>query len=100
MDSDSIFMLLAMILLCAISAFFSATETAYTSFNRIKIKSLAASGNKAAASVMKLDDKFDKLITAILVGNNIANIALTTISTLFFVKILHSYLNDDAIAAI
>lgn len=100
MDSDSIFMLLAMILLCALSAFFSATETAYTSFNRIKIKSLATSGNKAAVSVLKLDDKYDKLITAILVGNNIANIALTTISTLFFIKILHSYLNDDAIAAI
>ena len=74
MDSDSIFMLLAMILLVALSAFFSATETAYTSFNRIKLKSLAAAGNKSAAKVLKLDEKYERLLTAILVGNNIANI--------------------------
>ena len=100
MDSDSIFMLLAMILLVALSAFFSATETAYTSFNRIKLKSLAASGNRSAAKVLKLDEKYERLLTAILVGNNIANISLTTISTMFFMKTFSEKLNDDAIAAV
>lgn len=100
MDSDSIFMLLAMILLVALSAFFSATETAYTSFNRIKLKSLAAAGNKSAAKVLKLDEKYERLLTAILVGNNIANISLTTISTMFFMKLFSEKLSDDAIAAV
>ena len=100
MDSDSIFMLLAMILLVALSAFFSATETAYTSFNRIKLKSLAASGNRSAAKVLKLDEKYERLLTAILVGNNIANISLTTISTMFFMKLFSEKLSDDAIAAV
>ena len=100
MDSDSIFMLLAMILLVALSAFFSATETAYTSFNRIKLKSLAAAGNRSAAKVLKLDEKYERLLTAILVGNNIANISLTPISTMFFMKLFSEKLSDDAIAAV
>lgn len=100
MDSDSIFMLLAMILLVALSAFFSATETAYTSFNRIKLKSLAAADNRSAAKVLKLDEKYERLLTAILVGNNIVNISLTTISTMFFMKLFSEKLSDDAIAAV
>ncbi len=99
MDSDSIFMLLAMILLCAFSGFFSATETAYTSFNRIKMKSLATSGDKKAESVLKLDESYDKLITAILIGNNIVNITLTTVSTLFFMHTL-TRLEEDVTATI
>lgn len=99
MDSDSIFMLLAMILLCALSGFFSATETAFTSFNRIKMKSLATAGNKKAAHVLKLDDSYDRLITAILIGNNIVNITLTTVSTLFFMHLL-TRLDEDVIATI
>lgn len=99
MDSDSIFMLLAMILLCALSAFFSSTETAFTSFNRIKIKSLASSGNRKAECVLKLDESYDKLITAVLIGNNIVNITLTTVSTLFFMHVL-TKLNEDVIATI
>lgn len=99
MDSDSIFMLLAMILLCALSSFFSATETAFTSFNRIKMKSLAASGNKKADRVLKLEESYDKLITAILIGNNIVNITLTTVSTLFFMHVL-TRLEEDVVATI
>jgi len=60
-------MLLAMVILTALSAFFSATETAFTSFNRIRMKSLASAGNKRAAKVIKLDENYDKLITTILI---------------------------------
>lgn len=99
MDSDSIIMLLVMILLTALSGFFSATETAFSSFNRIRMKSLASAGNKRASLVLKLDDKYDKLITTTLIGNNIVNITLTTISTLFFMRILTN-VSADLVATI
>lgn len=99
MDSDSIIMLFVMILLTALSGYFSATETAFSSFNRIRLKSMAASGNKRAAAVLKLDDNYDKLITSVLIGNNIVNIVLTTIATLFFMRVLGT-LSEDVVAAI
>ncbi len=99
MDSDSIIMLFVMILLTALSGFFSATETAFSSFNRIRMKSLASSGNKKAALVLKLDDRYDKLITTTLIGNNIVNITLTTISTLFFMHLLTDA-SEDLVATI
>lgn len=99
MDSDSIIMLLIMILLTAMSGYFSATETAFSSFNRIRMKSLASSGNKHAEAVIRLDDEYDKLITTVLIGNNIVNIALTTIATLFFIGILTD-MDGDAVATI
>ncbi len=99
MDSDSIIMLLVMILLTAMSGYFSATETAFSSFNRIRIKSLASAGDKRAAAVLKLDDNYDKLITTVLIGNNIVNIVLTTIATLFFIGILKD-LDKDLVATI
>ncbi|MDD6094497.1 MAG: CNNM domain-containing protein, partial [Clostridia bacterium] len=99
MDSDSIIMLLVMILLTAMSGYFSATETAFSSFNRIRLKSMAAAGDKRAAAVLRLDDNYDKLITTILIGNNIVNIVLTTIATLFFMRVL-SNLEEDVIATI
>ena len=74
-----------MFVLVALSAFFSATETAYTSFNRTKMKNLAAEGNKRAASALKLSESYDKVLSTILVGNNIVNIALTSIATVWFV---------------
>lgn len=99
MDSDSIIMLFVMILLTALSSFFSATETAFSSFNRIRMKSLASAGNKQASLVLKLDDKYDKLITTTLIGNNIVNITLTTIGTLFFMRILKN-ISADLVATI
>ena len=75
-----------MFVLVALSAFFSATETAYTSFNRTKMKNLAAEGNKRAASALKLSESYDKVLSTILVGNNIVNIALTSIATVWFVE--------------
>lgn len=74
------------IVLVVISAFFSATETSFTSLNRIKIKHLS-SGNKRARLVLKLTENFDKVLSTILIGNNIVNIALTSIATVLFVRI-------------
>lgn len=78
--------IISMIVLVALSAFFSASETAYTSFNRSKMKTLAAEGNKRAEKALKLADNYDKLLSTILVGNNLVNISLSAIATVFFVQ--------------
>ena len=66
------------------SAYFSATETAFSSLNRIRIKNLAAEGNKRAKLTLKLCDKFDKLLSTILIGNNIVNIMSSSLATALF----------------
>ena len=76
------------IVLVLFSGFFSATETAYSSVNRTKLKLKAQGGNKSAQNALKLLEKFDKLLSTILVGNNIVNIASTSIATLFFTGLL------------
>ena len=89
MPSGSFSLLISLVLLVICSGFFSATETAYSCANHIKLKTLFTGGNKIAGKVLKLtEEKFDKLITTILVGNNIVNLSAATISTLFFAKIL------------
>lgn len=79
--------IIALVALLVLSSFFSATETAFTSFNKIKAKNLADDDNKAAEIVLELEDKYDKLLSTILVGNNIANICLTSIATVLCIKL-------------
>ena len=86
LPAGSLLTFILMFVLVALPAFFSATETAYTSFNRTKMKNLAAEGNKRAASALKLSESYDKVLSTILVGNNIVNIALTSIATVWFVE--------------
>lgn len=74
--------------LCLCSSYFSATETAFSSLNKIRIKNMASEGNKKAALVLKLSDNFDSLISTILVGNNIVNITATTLSGLLFALLI------------
>lgn len=77
------------IVFCVImSAYFSATETAFSSLNRIRIKNMAEKGNKKAALVMRLSKDYDRLLSSILIGNNIVNIASTSIATILFVSLL------------
>ena len=87
MDDGSIIQVLVLVILISLSAYFSATETAYSSMNRIRLKTLAGDGNKRAAYVLKLAENFDRLLSTILIGNNIVNIATTAISTLLFIDI-------------
>lgn len=88
MPDGSTLKIILMLLLVALSAFFSASETAFTSFNRTKMKNLAAEGNKRASAALKLSENYDKLLSTILVGNNIVNISLSSIATLWFVELL------------
>ena len=75
--------LAAIIILTLCSTFFSATETAFSSANKIKLKNLAADDNKRAAHALALCEDFDRLITAVLVGNTISNITMTTVATVY-----------------
>ena len=75
--------LIAIILLTLSSTFFSATETAFSSANKIKLKNLAADDNKRAAHALDLCEDFDRLITAVLVGNTISNITMTSVATVY-----------------
>jgi CBS domain containing-hemolysin-like protein len=70
------------------SAYFSATEIAFTSFNKIRIKNLAEKGNKKAALVMSLSERYDTLLSTILIGNNIVNILASSLTTILFVNLL------------
>ena len=75
------------IIACLImSAFFSSTETAFSSLNRIRIKSLAEKGDKRAALVLRLSDQYDKLLSTILTANNIVNIASASVATVLFIR--------------
>ncbi len=87
MDPDSIQPIIFMVVLVIFSAYFSATETAFSTFNRIRLKNLAEDGNRRAKLVLDLSENYDRLLSTILVGNNIVNILLTAIATVFFSRL-------------
>jgi len=80
--------ILALIALVAMSAFFSASETAYTSLNRARLKSMANNGNRRAARALALSEDYDRLLSGILVGNNIVNILSASLATVLFVRLI------------
>ena len=86
MDSHSTGLIIALIVLIVLSAYFSATETAFSSLNRIRLKNLADNGNKRAKLAYKLVDNYDELISSVLVGNNIVNISASSLATVLFIK--------------
>ncbi len=88
MDSDSITQIFVLAVLILMSAYFSASETAFSSFNRIRLKNMANDGNRKAALALKMADDYDKLLSTILIGNNIVNIAASSIATIMFIRIL------------
>ena len=88
MDPAGSMQITALVILVLLSAFFSGTETAFTSFNKTRMKTLAQDGNKRAASVMYVDQHYEKFLSTMLVGNNIVNITASTISTLLFASFL------------
>lgn len=91
LDSSSIAMIAALVCLLALSAYFSATETAFSSLNRVRLRSKAEGGDARAARALVLAEDYDRLLSTILIGNNIVNIVATTVSTLFFTKLLPVY---------
>ena len=91
LDPASISMIAALVILVILSAFFSATETAFTSLNRIRLKSRADSGNKRSALTLRIAEDYDKLLSTNLIGNNIVNISASTVGTVLFTKLFLDY---------
>ncbi len=88
---------ITIVILVILSAFFSGTETAFSCVNKIKLKSMAALGKKNAKAVCAFaDEKYDKLITAILVGNNIVNLTASALGTILFSRLI----TDESIAPV
>ena len=88
MDSTSIAMLVALVALVAMSGYFSATETAFTSLNRIRLKNKADNGDRRAARTLELAEDYDRLLSTILIGNNIVNNVATTIGAVLFIHLI------------
>ncbi len=83
--------IITIVVLLLFSAYFSATETAFTSLNKIRIKNMANDGDKRARRVYELSEKYDEILSTILVGNNIVNIVLTATATVLFITLYPEY---------
>lgn len=92
--------LIIMVVLVIMSGYFSATETAFSSLNKTKIKTLVEKGDKRAKLTLDLSENYDKLISTILIGNNIVNISLSSIGTVFFVNQLAFEKNGAALSTL
>ena len=86
--STQTWQLVAIIILVMSSAFFSASETAFSTVSRIRLHTLEGNGVKWAKRAGKMIDRYDRLITTVLIGNNIVNIVLSSLATLFFVSVM------------
>lgn len=90
MDPSDIFQFISLVVLLALSAFFSSSETALTTCNKIRIRALADDGNKRAAQVLAITERQGKMLSAILIGNNIVNLSASSIATVLATKLLGS----------
>lgn len=88
MDSSDLGKIILVVVMMVFSALFSSTETAFSSVNKLRLKNYASQGNKKAARALKLANKFDDVLTAVLIGNNIVNIATSSVSTLIFINLI------------
>ena len=90
MNSEILIKIITIIIMIIFSAYFSATETAFSSINKTRLKTMAEKGDKKAKQAYKLSEKYDKLISTILVGNNIVNIAASSVGTVLFMQLCES----------
>ncbi|MBR5313041.1 MAG: HlyC/CorC family transporter [Clostridia bacterium] len=88
MTTQHLTQIIVIVVLVLMSGYFSATETAFSSLNKTRLKTLIEKGNRRAALTLALSEKYDNLLSTILIGNNIVNIAMSSISTLLFLDLL------------
>lgn len=86
MDSSSIIMLVVLLFLVLMSGYFSSTETAFSCINKIRLKNMAAAGSRRAELVLRLAEDYDRLLSTILIGNNIVNLSAASIATVLFTR--------------
>ncbi len=87
MDTDGVIQLIALLILVGLSSFFSSAETALTTVNRVRLKSMADEGNRRAKTTLNVLDKYSKMLSAILIGNNIVNLSASALATTLALKI-------------
>ena len=87
MDTDGVMQLIALIILVLLSAFFSSAETSLTTVNRVRLKTLAEEGNRRAKTALEVWDKYGKMLSAILIGNNIVNLSASALATTLAIHI-------------
>ena len=88
MTTQHLTQIIVIVALVLMSAYFSATETAFLSLNKTRLKTLVEKGNKRAALTLELSEKYDNRLSTILIGNNIVNISMSSISTILFLDLL------------
>lgn len=91
MGSSDWLQLLIIIILIALSAFFSSAETALTTVSSLRVKTLIEEGNRAAVTLQKIKDNTGKMLSAILIGNNIVNISASSLATVWATKVFGSF---------
>jgi len=91
LDPDIIIKLIVIVVLLALSAFFSSAETALTTVSRLRIMTLSEEGNKSATVLLKVIDNKEKMLSAILIGNNIVNISVSSLTTILVTNLFGSY---------
>ncbi|MGN0331200.1 MAG: CNNM domain-containing protein, partial [Kineothrix sp.] len=91
MDTSGVIQLIIIIVLVGLSAFFSSAETALTTANRVRMKALADEGSAAAARVIKILDNYSKMLSTILIGNNIVNLSASSLTTILATNLAGSY---------
>ncbi len=91
MDPSSIIQFIILIVLIVLSSFFSSAETALTTVSQHKLRALMEEGNRRAAKVIRITDNSGKLLSAILIGNNIVNISASSLATVLFTKLYGSH---------
>ena len=87
MDTSGVIQIVVLVILILLSAFFSSAETALSMVNRVKIRTLEEEGNKRAIVVNKILDQYSKLLTAILIGNNVVNLSASALTTTLTIKL-------------
>ena len=87
MDASAISQIIFLIILLILSAFFSSAETALTTVNKIRMRTLADDGNKRAEQVLRITDDSLKMLSAILIGNNIVNLSASSLATTLAIKL-------------
>ena len=91
MDSSSVLQFIFLVILIALSAFFSSAETALTTVNRVRVRTLIEEGNKRAVILQKILDNYSKMLSSILIGNNVVNLSASALTTTMAIKIWGNY---------
>lgn len=86
MDTSGVIQLFILVVLIFLSGFFSSAETALTTVNRVRLRTLADEGNKRAVTVNKIIDQYSKMLSAVLIGNNIVNLSASSLATTFVIS--------------